>query len=108
MYRNSNRQQFKSWIKKLFKFFQTFKKVPKKRSSNNYKEFVHPGICEKVYEIIKDKNKNLSYCPERIVQGKSIKELPNISQLVSGKNNKSIQESANLFKKFVKKLFELR
>ena len=41
---------------------------------------------------------------ERIVQGKSIKELPNISQLVSGKNITSIRESANLFKKICKKI----
>ena len=95
-------------LKKLFKFFQTFKKVPKKDHQIIIRSSVYPGICEKVYEIIKDKNKNLSYCPERIVQGKSIKELPNISQLVSGKNNKSIQESANLFKKICKKIIRVK
>ena len=84
------------------------KKYLKKDHQIIIRSSVYPGICEKVYEIIKDKNKNLSYCPERIVQGKSIKELPNISQLVSGKNNKSIQESANLFKKICKKIIRVK
>ena len=45
-----------------------------------------------IYNIIKHKNKNLSYCPERIVQGKSIIELPKLPQIVSGKNKKSLIE----------------
>lgn len=95
-------------IKKFLNFFKHLKKYLKKDHQIIIRSSVYPGICEKVYEIIKDKNKNLSYCPERIVQGKSIKELPNISQLVSGKNNKSIQESANLFKKICKKIIRVK
>ena len=57
---------------------------------------------------MKNKTKNLSYCPERIVQGKSIKELPNISQLVSGKNQLSVREASNLFKKICKKVIVVK
>ncbi len=95
-------------IKNFLNFFKHLKKYLKKDHQIIIRSSVYPGICEKVYEIIKDKNKNLSYCPERIVQGKSIKELPNISQLVSGKNNQSIQESANLFKKICKKIIRVK
>ena len=95
-------------LKNFLNFFKHLKKYLKKDHQIIIRSSVYPGICEKVYEIIKDKNKNLSYCPERIVQGKSIKELPNISQLVSGKNNKSIQESANLFKKICKKIIRVK
>ena len=91
-------------IKKFLNFFKELRKYLKKNHHIIIRSSVYPGICEKVYNIIKDKNKNLSYCPERIVQGKSIKELPNISQLVSGKNITSIRESANLFKKICKKI----
>ncbi len=91
-------------IKSFLNFFKELRKYLKKDHHIIIRSSVYPGICEKVYNIIKDKNKNLSYCPERIVQGKSIKELPNISQLVSGKNITSIKESANLFKKICKKI----
>ena len=65
---------------------------------------VYPNICKKIYQIIKDKCKNLSYCPERIVQGQAIKELPNLPQLISGFNDHSIKESGKLFKKICKKI----
>ena len=65
---------------------------------------VYPNICKKIYQIIKDKCKNLSYCPERIVQGQAIRELPNLPQLISGFNDHSIKESGKLFKKICKKI----
>ena len=46
----------------------------------------------------------MSYCPERIVQGKSIVELPKLPQLVSGKSKTAIIESGKLFKTICKKI----
>tara|TARA_A100001015_G_scaffold98840_1_gene109756 strand:- start:72 stop:1253 length:1182 start_codon:yes stop_codon:yes gene_type:complete len=94
-------------IKNFLNFFKKLKKYLSKDQQVIIRSSVYPGICEKVYNIIKSKNKNLSYCPERIVQGKSIKELPNISQLVSGKNKKCISESSKLFKKISKKIIKV-
>ena len=65
---------------------------------------VYPNICKKIYKIIKNKCKNLCYCPERIVQGQAIKELPNLPQLISGFNRYSINESGKLFKTICKKI----
>ena len=90
-------------IKIFLNFFKVLKKYISKNQIIIIRSSVYPGICDKVYNIIKDKNKNLSYCPERIVQGKSIKELPNISQLISGKNQTSIIQSSLLFKKICRK-----
>ena len=47
---------------------------------------IYPGTCDKIFNIVKQHCKNLSYCPERIVQGKAIIELHKLSQIVSGKN----------------------
>jgi UDP-N-acetyl-D-mannosaminuronic acid dehydrogenase len=47
---------------------------------------------------------NISYCPERVVQGKSISELPKLPQIISGISNKSINESKKLFKLICKKI----
>ena len=46
----------------------------------------------------------MSYCPERIVQGKAITELPKLSQLIAGKNNTAKKESGKLFNKICKKI----
>ena len=95
-------------IKNFLDFFKILKKYLSKDQQVIIRSSVYPGICEKVYKIIKSKTKNLSYCPERIVQGKSIKELPNISQLVSGKNKKSISEASKLFKTITKKIIQVK
>ena len=65
---------------------------------------VFPGICNKVYEILKSKNSNISYCPERIVQGKSLIELPKLPQIVSAFNKKAENQSAILFKNITRKI----
>ena len=95
-------------IKNFLNFFKILKKYLSKDQQVIIRSSVYPGICEKVYKIIKSKTKNLSYCPERIVQGKSIKELPNISQLVSGKNKNSISEASKLFKTITKKIIQVK
>jgi len=94
-------------LKNFLNFFKVLKKYLNKDQIIIIRSSVYPGICDHVYNIIKNKNKNLSYCPERIVQGKSIKELPEISQLVSGKNKKSITQSSILFKKICKKIIKV-
>lgn len=94
-------------IKSFLNFFKTLKKYLSKDQQIIIRSSVYPGICEKVYNIIKSKTKNLSYCPERIVQGKSIKELPNISQLVSGKNKSCIDEVSKLFRKICKRIIKV-
>ena len=65
---------------------------------------IYPGTYNKVYSIIKSKCNNLTYCPERIAQGKSIIELPKISQIVSGVNKVEINKIKKMFKKISKKV----
>ena len=85
-------------------FFYQLKKILKKDQIVIIRSSIYPGICNKIYKIIRSKCKNLSYCPERIVQGKSIIELPKLPQLVSGKSKNAIKESGKLFKKICKKI----
>ncbi len=91
-------------LKTFIYFFHQLKKKIKKYQIVIIRSSIYPGICEKVYKIIEKKCKNLSYCPERIVQGKSIVELPKLPQLVSGKSKKAILESGKLFKTICKKI----
>ena len=82
-------------------FFQMFKEIkhlldPKKpliiRSS------VYPGICLKVHKYLGKKFQNISYCPERVVQGKSIEELPKLPQIISGISKQAVENAKNIFK----------
>ena len=54
---------------------------------------------EKVYNLIKEKCRNLSYCPERIVEGFSLEELPVIPQIISASNKSTLSENKRLFRK---------
>ena len=96
-------KRFEPNLKNFINFFYSLKKYLNSNHIIIIRSSIYPGICNKVFNIIKDRCKNLSYCPERIAQGKSLKELPKISQIISGKNTKSKLESGKIFKKYVKK-----
>ena len=91
-------------LRGFINFFYQLKKFLKKDQIIIIRSSIYPGICNKIYRIIKSKCKNLSYCPERIVQGKAISELSKLPQLVSGENKKAILESSKLFRKVCKKI----
>ena len=90
--------------KNFIKFFYELKKYLNKDHIIIIRSSIYPGICDKIFSIIKSKCNNLSYCPERIVQGKALSELPKLAQIVSGKNRVSKFESGKLFKKICKKI----
>ena len=58
---------------------------------------IYPGMFNEIYRLIKKNCKNITYCPERITQGNSLKELPQIPQIISGSNKKSLKEAKKLF-----------
>jgi len=91
-------------LKKFINFFYQIKKNLNNKQIIIIRSSIYPGTCDKVYNIIKDRCKNLSYCPERIAQGKSLIELPKLPQVVSAKNNIAKIESAKIFKRICKKI----
>lgn len=70
---------------------------------------IYPTTCRKIYNILgRDKNLwNLTYCPERIVQGHGIKELSELPQIVSGFNEKAVKNVSELFSKISPKIIEV-
>ena len=91
-------------LKNFINFFYDLRKYLVKNHIVIIRSSIYPGVCHKVFNIIKNYCKNLSYCPERIAQGKSVVELPQLSQIVSGQNNKAKLESGKIFKKICKKI----
>ena len=97
-------KSFNPILNNFVNFFYLLKKHLNKKHIVIIRSSIFPGISDKVFNIIKSKCKNLSYCPERIAQGKSLKELPKLAQIVSGKNLKAKIESGKIFKKISKKI----
>ena len=60
---------------------------------------VFPGTTEKINTFLKNNGKNIyvTFCPERIAQGKAMEELYNLPQIVSGFEEKAIAEVSKLF-----------
>ena len=101
-------KKFNPILNNFVNFFYLLKKYLSKKHIVIIRSSIFPGISDKVFNIIKSRCDNLSYCPERIAQGKSLKELPKLSQIVSGKNKKAKIESEKIFKKISKKIIHTK
>ena len=60
---------------------------------------VYPGSTEKVKRYLESKGKftRVSFCPERIAQGKAIEELQTLPQIISSFDEATISEAKELF-----------
>jgi UDP-N-acetyl-D-mannosaminuronic acid dehydrogenase len=67
---------------------------------------VYPGTTDWLHDYLKRlgrKNK-VAFCPERVVQGYSVKELREMPQIISGTTADAEQEASNLFQKIAPEL----
>ena len=88
----------------FFKMFREIRKYLKPSMLLVIRSSIYPGTCLKIQNFLGKKFKNISYCPERVVQGKSISELPKLPQIISGVSKKSISQSKKLFKLICRKI----
>jgi len=91
----------------LFYFFKLFKEIKNLLRPDQLliiRSSIYPGTCKKIHQFLGKKFTNISYCPERVVQGKSISELPKLPQVISGISGRSIIASKTLFKLICKKI----
>ena len=88
----------------FFKMFREIKKYLNPKNLLIIRSSIYPGTCLKIEKLLGKKFQNISYCPERVVQGKSILELPKLPQIISGISKKSIKQSKKLFKIICKKV----
>ncbi len=61
---------------------------------------VYPGITEKVHDYFNKKRKKVyvTFCPERIVEGKALRELNDLPQIVSSPTKEGLAKARALFK----------
>jgi UDP-N-acetyl-D-mannosaminuronic acid dehydrogenase len=72
---------------------------------------VFPGVTDRLARQLAQMGRDdvdLAYCPERIVQGKSLVELEQLPQLVAGTTPRAAERAAALFKIITQKVIFLR
>ena len=93
-------------IKYFLNFFYDLRKNIKKKQIIIIRSSIYPGWINKVEQILKNKNHNIVYCPERIVQGLSLEELPKLPQIIAGNNKSAVNDTKKIFKKITSKIIE--
>jgi len=82
----------------FLEFFENLKSYLDASQTIIIRSTVYPRTCQQVLNLLgKDKEWKIAYCPERIVQGNSIKELRELPQIVAGLNDKAVEEASKLF-----------
>lgn len=71
---------------------------------------VYPNTCRQLYNMLSQNGKeqwHVAYCPERIVQGHSMKELLELPQLIAGFSEKAVKEASDLFGRISPKIIHV-
>tara|TARA_A100001015_G_C15000088_1_gene718081 strand:- start:942 stop:2123 length:1182 start_codon:yes stop_codon:yes gene_type:complete len=93
----------------LVGFYGLIKKLKNRINKNQIlvvRSSVLPGTNQKIKKILKNKNSNLVYGPERIVQSKSLIELPKLPQILACEKKSAFESSKKLFLKISKKIIK--
>jgi UDP-N-acetyl-D-mannosaminuronic acid dehydrogenase len=70
---------------------------------------VAPGTTMYIDNYLRRKGKKtqLAFCPERVVQGKGVEEIPALPQLISGTSPEAVAEAKKLFSKIAPEVVEM-
>jgi len=99
-YLNPKTRLFLELISKL-------KKYLRKNQVIIVRSTVYPHTCQQMLKILgTNKRWNIAYCPERIIQGYAIKELPELPQIVAGLTQDAVEQAASLFSLITKKIIK--
>lgn len=70
---------------------------------------VYPGVTAKVEEIVAASGKRIdvSFCPERIAEGRAMTELYELPQIVSGRTDGAVERAEKLFRNLTAEIVRL-
>ncbi len=84
----------------LFKsFFEEILTLLNDRQHIIIRSTVYPGTTEKIMELLRQNGKKtrVSFCPERIAEGKAIEEIRSLPQIIASFDDDSLREASELF-----------
>jgi UDP-N-acetyl-D-mannosaminuronic acid dehydrogenase len=81
------------------KFFEEIIFLLNDRQHIIIRSTVYPGTTEKIVEMLRQNGKKtrVSFCPERIAEGKAIEEIRSLPQIIASFDDDSIREASELF-----------
>ena len=97
-------EYFNPQTKKLMDTIMGIKRYMDSEQTLIMRSTVYPTLCRQLSK--KMEGINIAYCPERIVQGYAMREIPQLPQIVSGFNEKAIKNAGELFSKISPKIIE--
>ena len=99
---NPDRGIFKKFINDYYKYFSDGQTLILRST-------VYPGTSDWLNDYLRKKRKKIdvSFCPERIAEGKAIEEIYNLPQIVSSYKASVTIRVSNLFKKLTKDIIVL-
>jgi len=92
------------------KFFYEILNFIKDGSHIVLRSTVFPGTTEKIKEYLESSNKKtkISFCPERIAEGKAMEELRKLPQIVAAFDEDSLKEAIDLFSLLTPEIITLK
>ena len=91
-------------IRQFLKFIEGIKKYLDSKQIIIVRSSVFPRVCRQIMNILgSEKEWNLAYCPERIVQGYAVQELEKLPQIIAGFSDYAIEKASELFNKIASK-----
>ena len=92
-------------VRQFLNFFDNIKKYLDQEQLIIIRSSVFPKICEQILKNLGTKSDwDLSYCPERIIQGYAVQELSKLPQVVSGYSDSAVDRASKLFSKISPKI----
>ncbi len=88
----------------MVRFFESITKYLVPGQHIILRSTVYPGTSEKISDFLGKRNMkvHISFCPERIAEGKALEELESLPQIVSGFDGESIEAVSTLFRRLTK------
>lgn len=68
---------------------------------------VYPGVAKAVERLLADHDVDISFCPERIAEGKAMTELYELPQIVAARDDHTVRRAAALFSTIASSIVEL-
>jgi UDP-N-acetyl-D-mannosaminuronic acid dehydrogenase len=70
---------------------------------------VYPGTTSKLVELISSRGLDVSvaFCPERVAEGKAMRELTDLPQIVSGADERALLMASDLFSRIARSIIHL-
>ncbi|MBI2135116.1 nucleotide sugar dehydrogenase [Candidatus Woesearchaeota archaeon] len=93
--------------RQFLKYFESIKNSLSPEQTIIIRSTVYPKTCQQILNTLgKEKKWKIAYCPERIVQGHSVRELRELPQIVAGLSKEAADDASELFRKISPKIIK--